>query len=83
MKKEKIKKTPKNDKNYQISRTFGISRYILEKRFSVKYEKVFIIRKAILSACHYLSLYISEVIALLVTAYIIHQPPLAKVFNQI
>ena len=68
------------------------------KLFSVKYIKYikgYIIRKAILSAfnCflfHESILHTSEVVELLVTAYIIHQqifdrflPPSAQIFNQI
>ena len=48
------------------------------KTFSLKYIKVYIIRKTILSAfycflCHENILFTSEVIALLVAAYIIHR----------
>ena len=46
---KKIEESPQNDENYQISVIFGISWHILEKRFSLKNLKVYIIRKKILS----------------------------------
>ena len=45
-----LKKNPKNNKNYQISKLFRISKQISKKKISPKYIKIYISRKKILSA---------------------------------
>ena len=77
-----MKKTPINDKNYQISRISGISRHTVswQNIFCKVYKIIFHQKDNFISFCFFFCLffhknilYTSEVIALLLTAYIIHQ----------
>lgn len=54
-KKKKLKLNAKNNhENNQFSAIFGISKQILEKKFSAKYTEVYTNRNRLLSAFHYL-----------------------------